>query len=102
MHSLERLFHSSPSHHSPHAIGSLSGIINAFTGQEQQPALCLDLLYPASFPLPRFAPGKLQVELMQSQNLSQDLGKGGLGLELLFKHNETVLEDCSGKNVNLH
>lgn len=57
---------------------------------------------PASFPLPRFAPGKLQVELMQSQNLSQDLGKGGVGLKLLFKHDQTALEDCSGTSINLH
>lgn len=102
MHSLERLFHSNPSHHSPHAIVPLSGIIIAFSGQEQQPAMCLDLLCPASFPLPRFVPGKLQVELMQSQNLSQDLGKWGIGLKLLFKHDQTVLEDCSGKSINLY
>lgn len=62
--------------------------------------MCLDLLCPASSALPRFAPGKLQVELMQSQNLSQDLGEGGL--KLLFKHDQTILEDCSGESINLY
>lgn len=61
---------------------------------------CLELLCPTSFP--RFAPGELQVELRQSQNLSRDLGKGGAGWKLLFKHHQNALEDCSGESINLY
>lgn len=57
------------------------------------------------FPFTR-APVKLQVELMQSHYVTQDLGKGGLSWKLLFKREQTVLEDCSvqvnSKSTNLY